>query len=186
MQSHREGILRDIRLHGGTYTPVDYMMYESRNYPHDLSAIYGIWREPLGFTFKNLVVLDMEIREALYWLFPILHATGQHLRRIILRQLQQLEGLAFPFPFTQLDHYLYDRYEVKVIILFPDEGEMTMMQEKLPLLHYLTRLEHINAEGMYNPLLLYIEFLINFADCRCTAQSCRSWRGFGRRLWVCL
>ena len=54
-------------------------------YPSDLCKVDGPWHYPLLFRFPNLVILHLHFAEATYWLPPILGAVRSALKRIIIR-----------------------------------------------------------------------------------------------------
>jgi len=78
-------------------------------YPNDLHKVDGPWHQPLPFTLPNLVVLDICFQEAMYWLPSILQAVTLALKRIILRDGDDItdSGRVFDFPITELNEFLY-------------------------------------------------------------------------------
>jgi hypothetical protein len=113
----------------------------SVDWPGDLTTVPGLWQYPLRFSFLNLTVLDLGIKDAVLWLMPILDATdpAAPLRRIFIRSCDDWNEQVFPFPFDALDEALSFRLEAKLLIgwAYDDEAADTFIkifQIKLPML----------------------------------------------------
>jgi hypothetical protein len=89
-------------------------------YPNDLRKVDGPWHQPLPFRLPNLVILDICFKEATYWLPSILRAVTLALKRIILRDGDDIidSVRVFDFPITELNEFLYQHPETRLILPF--------------------------------------------------------------------
>lgn len=151
VSAHRSTIISRMLISGLPYIPASYVAFNNEVYPYDLSTISGPWLSPLPFLFKNLMVLDIALDDAIYWMFGILNATCEStsLRRIILRNPDDLRYLPFQFPFMELDHILTDRPAIKVILLFGNQPTVQEICSNLPLLVLRNGLANM-AEGKFH------------------------------------
>lgn len=102
-------------------------------YPRDLRDVDGPWRHPLPFIFPNLVILDIHLAEATYWLPTILRAVTSALKRIILRDGDDIIDSArvFDFPVQKLNEFLQGHPETRLILPFVSFDERAIWIEEL-------------------------------------------------------
>jgi hypothetical protein len=124
------------------------------DWPSDLTTVPGLWQYPLRFSFSNLTVLDLGIKDAALWLIPLLDATepAAPLRRIFIRSCEDWYNQVLPFPFDALDKELSFRCEAKLLIgwAYDDEVNNTFVeifQLNLPMLHFRGGIGVLYGEG---------------------------------------
>lgn len=102
-------------------------------YPRDLRKVDGPWHYPLPFRFPNLVILDLHFTEATYWLPPILGAVTSALKRIIIRDGDDIINSArvFDFPVQKLNEFLQGHPETCLILPFVSFDERAVWIEEL-------------------------------------------------------
>lgn len=137
VHNHRTSLRISVRSGGAPFLPNHYKTYEGVVYPEDIQRIEGIWLESLP-SFTNLVVLDMDINLALFWLLPILGATtSTFLRRICLRNTDDFFQLSMRFPAVELDLVLDEDFPLtKIILLFPTPASINYFSRKMVLCNY--------------------------------------------------
>ena len=93
----------------------------------------GPWHYPLLFRFPNLVILDLHFAEATYWLPAILGAVTLALKRIIIRDGDDIINSArvFGFPIQKLNEFLQGHPETCLILPFVSFGEWAVWIEEL-------------------------------------------------------
>lgn len=125
--------------HGGLY------------WPDDLAALPGPWKDPLTFSFPRLMLLDLDVRDAVYWLMPILQAMDPHtpFRRVILRGCVDYDEHAVSFPFGAFDSYLDHWPAAKVLIGWAGSEEDYFIQV------WRTCLPKLEAAGRIGVLYSY-------------------------------
>lgn len=142
-------------------------MFEGTKYDTDLSTIDGVWNDPLP-AFSNLVVIDIEITSAIYWLIPILTACCDNLflRRVIIRDVDDLALTSWDFPAKKVDLLLSDLPLVQVILVYPPEQYAKYIMNAMPLTMHFKRL-HSLVPGKVAFSLFYLRlnfFLAEEAD----------------------
>ncbi|KAF8808355.1 hypothetical protein BYT27DRAFT_7210899 [Phlegmacium glaucopus] len=87
---------------GIPYTQTEYDFYSGIYWPKDLREVRTLWQTELTFTFLNLRLLDVGIRDAVIWLTLIIDSipASTVLRRVIVRNchdwnMQLLIGWAY-------------------------------------------------------------------------------------------
>lgn len=119
---------------GVAQQPDNYNVYEGVVYPADLSTAPGVWRDPLPFLFPNLIVINFDLQTALYWAIPIMTATSDTFRRLIIQRIDDLHMLPFPFPFTAFDDCLVQHPLIGVLLLYDGIDCIPIYQQRLPLI----------------------------------------------------
>lgn len=145
IQVHRDRLSARFQTSNLPYNAWDYRAFENQIYPLNLGTIDGLWRDPIPVKYNSLVVLDIDISKAIYWLLPILSAASDspHFRRLILRDTDDFNALPFPLQVTELDLVLSDMPAVNVILLFPSEASIAYFTASLPLTNHYQRLKWI-------------------------------------------
>jgi hypothetical protein len=126
--------------------------HEGLYWPSDLGELPGPWKNPLPFTFPRLMLLDLDVRDAVYWLMPILQAikTYAPFRRVILRGCVDYNNHAIPFPFEAFDTQLEPWPDAKVLLTwaYSDKDEwIQYWRESLPRLEAVGRIGLLYAAG---------------------------------------
>lgn len=130
---HRRQLLALPRETHIPYDPKNYDAYEGIQYPGDLSMVLGLWSVPLDFCFDNLIVLNLDMATAIYWAIPIITATSNLFRRLIIQRVDESD-MPFAFPFTKLDHCLVALPLVKVILIYRVQASKETFADNLLLL----------------------------------------------------
>jgi hypothetical protein len=115
---HRRVLQARLELRQKAYSVDDWFFHGGLFWPEDLTTLPGPWKAPLDFVFPHLMLVDLDIEDAVYWVIPILQAIGPDapFRRIILRECDGCDELAIPFPFGAFDRHLDERPAVMVLI----------------------------------------------------------------------
>ena len=136
---HRVILQTEQKFIGKTYTDEQYRTFEGECWPDDLSQVTGLWTQPLNCSLSNLVIVDLTIHDALFWVIPILDALGNSpaLRRLILRFRDDWDLLPFPFPFLSLDQRVSAIPSASVLIAWAEDKTpfVDVFRRNLPRLH---------------------------------------------------
>jgi hypothetical protein len=153
-------LIEELCMHRETF--ITYLLYDDphphavtcwcRSYPDNLSDVPGLWHYPLRISLPNLIILDLTLNDALYWLLPILNTltASSPLRRIHLRFCDDFRDLPFSFPFSEVDCRLSHLPNVKVLISWAtkkSEPFVKYFRRKLPHLTLECRLRVLYSEG---------------------------------------
>lgn len=124
-------------------------MYGGKIYPNDLCKVDGPWHYPLPFTFPNLVILDICLQEATYWLPSILGAVTPALKRILLRDGDDIidSTRVFEFPVQQLYHFLQEHPETKLLLPFVSFDERAIWVGELFFVFKRKRAAFLSRDG---------------------------------------
>lgn len=112
-------------------------------WPCDLDDVPGLWKYPLDTTFYNLKVLDLDLRDAVFWLIPILQATHSSapLRRILLRACDNYMMTVLPLQFEELEEILHRRKAVKLLLAWASTDDEPFIK------FFRRRLRNIDKDG---------------------------------------
>jgi len=120
-------------------------------YPNDLRKVDGPWHHPLPFKFPNLVILDIYFKEATYWLPTILRAVTSALKRIILRDGDDIIDSArvFDFPIRELNEFLQQQSETRLILPFVSFDEREIWVRELFFVFQRGRARFLSRNGEF-------------------------------------
>lgn len=142
------------------YTESHFRCFNEVEYPLDLTTVEGVWKDPLP-NFANLIVLDLNLKSAIYWLIPIISAVRKAgpLRRIIIREID--DDTPWTFNWRELDLKLANLPFVYLIIVYPTHSVAKLLPTLLPLTDHSQRLCLEDSTGMID-LLAGSSFLLTF------------------------
>lgn len=117
---YQHRLLLALRMQCTNYKPSheEEFFFEEARWPDNLANIYGLWNEPLTFSFENIQLLDLTMDDAVLWLVTILEAIhpSAPLQRLIIRFCEDWDQSALPFPFADLDRLLNGFPNAKLLI----------------------------------------------------------------------
>jgi len=130
-------------------TLADYCMYHGKSYPMDLRKVAGLWHSNLPFTFPNIVILDICLGEATYWLPSILEAITSVLKRIILRDGGDIidSTRVYDFPVGKLYQYLQEHPETSLLLPFVSSDERAIWVNELFFVFKQGRVAFLSRDG---------------------------------------
>ena len=126
--------------------------FEGTRIPDNLTDISGLWNESLNFTFQNIRLLDLTMEDAVLWLPTILEAIhpSAPFQRLILRNCEDWDRSALPFPFVDLDRLLSDFPHAKLLIAWGCSDRppfLATFRQKLPILSSKGFVDTLYAHG---------------------------------------
>ena len=121
-------------------------------WPDGLESLPGPWNIPFTFSFSNLTILDLDVKDAVYWLIPILHALHQNapLRCIILHSCVDHNAYPLPFPFHSFNSTMLHHPATMLLLTWGNSEEDCWIQEfhfYLPILNSTARILILYSGG---------------------------------------
>ncbi|KAF8804286.1 hypothetical protein BYT27DRAFT_7214003 [Phlegmacium glaucopus] len=150
----RREVLLAADAAGVPYTEEEYSFHGGVYWPENLRTVRTMWqsRSRFTFTFPNLRLLNMGIKDAVLWLVPILRSTtpSEVLRRVIIRDCDSWNMQLYSFPFQNLDNILSAFPMAKMLIGWASENDdpyIGVFRRGLPTLENEGRIEALYIDG---------------------------------------
>jgi hypothetical protein len=152
VHSHRNLLLISYHMEGRKIQYNGWYYHGGLYWPGDLGKLPGPWKNPFTFTFPRLMLLDLDIHDAVYWLMPILQATKTYalLRHVILRGCIDYDDHAIPFPFQAFNAQLEHWPDAKVLLAWAQSDREQWIQDwrkSLPRLESAGRIGLLYSAG---------------------------------------